>query len=175
MTIVLPKLRYVPSPNHSARTAPVNLIVWHDCEGSYAGSVNWFSQAQSGVSAHFVLKEDGTEVTQMVPYSGKAWHACDFNSRSIGLEMGGVAKRGFPDVEVKTAANVIAYLLHRFKLPCRFAAFGKGAGFCRHYDLGAEGGGHYDPVTDPKVWATFQAAVEAAYAAGAPVTWAGER
>lgn len=127
------------------------------------------------MSAHFVIKEDGREATQMVRYADTAWHVCSANPHSIGVEMGGIAKRGFPDVEVATAANVIAYLLHRNKLPCRFAAGGAGAGFCRHFDLGAAGGGHCDPVTDPKVWAGFVAKVEAAYALGAPASWAGER
>ena len=63
--IILPKLKFVQSPNFSNRSVPVDLIVVHDCEGSYAGSVSWFSQAQSQVSAHYVLKEDGSEATQM--------------------------------------------------------------------------------------------------------------
>ena len=176
MTVVLPKLKWVPSPNHYAGgNAPVRLVVWHDCEGSYAGSVSWFAQKQSEVSAHFVLKEDGTEATQCVAYADAAWHAKAFNRGSVALEMGGVAKRGFPDVEVQAAANIVAYLLHRFKLPCRWAEKGEGQGFCRHYDLGAAGGGHYDPVTDLAGWQRMAAKVEAAYKAGVPATWAGER
>ena len=174
---VLPKLKWVTSPNfHAGRNAPaVTQIVLHDCEGSYAGAVSWFSQRQSDVSSHFVLKEDGKEATQMVHYADTAWHACAANAHSIGVEMGGVAKRGYPDVEIAAATNVVAYLLHRFKLPCRFAEHGAGSGFCRHYDLGAAGGGHYDPVTDPKMWATYVAKIGAAYADRAPASWEGER
>ena len=175
--IALPKLRWNPSPNFDTGRGGhvITQIIWHDCEGSYAGAVNWFTQRQSEVSAHYVQKEDGTEVTQMVRDADKAWHACSANSHSIGYEMGGVAKRGYPDVEVATAARVIAYLLHKHKLPCRWAANGIGAGFCRHYDLGAMGGGHHDPVTDPKTWQTFVAQVVAAYKAGVPSAWTGEQ
>ena len=117
----LPRFKSVPSPNYSGRGATkVDLIVVHDCEGSYAGSVSWFAEERSQVSAHLVLKEDGTEATQMVGYSHKAWHVCDFNSRSIGIEMGGFEKRGFADAEWRNAANIVAYLLHRFKIPVRF-------------------------------------------------------
>jgi hypothetical protein len=165
MTLSLPTLKWVASPNVSDRSVPVDLIVIHDCEGSYAGAVSWFSQAKSQVSAHLVVREDGTEATQMVDFRRKAWHAMAFNSRSIGLEMGGMAARGFPDADWQTAANITAYLLRAYGLPCQWAHGGKGPGFTSHFDLGQAGGGHSDPTTDPKVWAGFVAKVQAAYAA----------
>lgn len=173
MSITLPPLKQVPSPNFSERSPPIiNLVVCHDCEGSYAGSVSWFAQRRSQVSAHIVLKEDGSEATQMVPFAKKAWHACNYNSRSIGVEIAGYAKPGFSADELNADANIVAWLLRKFGIPCQWA--GKGApkpGFCSHFDLGAAGGGHTDLTTDPVVWAAFQARVEAAYAAsaGAPL------
>lgn len=171
--LTLPPLRQVPSPNQSARASGViDLIVVHDCEGSYAGSINWFFNPASQVSAHLVLKEDGSEATQCVPFARKAWACCDFNSRSISVEMAGMAKVGYGENEWLAAAAIVAWLLHKYDIPCRWAEHGEGAGFCSHYDLGAAGGGHSDPTTDASVWAAFVARVERAYAEMAPGAWA---
>lgn len=173
--IALPRLRWVASPNYSGRTEPVRLIVAHDCEGSYSGAVSWFAQECSRVSAHYVLKEDGSEATQMVAEAHKAWHCCDFNSCSIGIEMGGFAERGFPEVEIDAMANVVAYLLHKHGLPPIWAKGGQGYGFCTHAELGRAGGGHKDFTVDPKAVAAFTAKVQAAHKAGVPASWPGER
>jgi N-acetyl-anhydromuramyl-L-alanine amidase AmpD len=160
--ITLPPLRWLESPNFSDRAqgVPLDLIVIHDTEGGYDSACAWFANGHSQVSAHIVLKEDGSEATQMVPYSKKAWHCMSFNSRSIGLEMAGFAKQGYGDHEWGVAARIVAFLLHKHKLPVHWARGGEGGGFCRHYDLGAAGGGHHDPTTDDHVWQQFVQRVE---------------
>lgn len=169
--IVLPKLHWVQSPNFSKRTAPVDLIVLHDTEGGYTGAISWFSQTKSQVSAHFVLREDGTEATQMVHLDDKAWHAKAFNSRSIGIEMAGFSSKGFAAVEWQAAANIVAWLLKEYNLPTRWAKGGQGSGFCSHYDLGAAGGGHRDPTTDAATWQRFVGNVAIVDTAQLPPTW----
>ncbi|MGB7972857.1 MAG: hypothetical protein WCF81_00615 [Roseiarcus sp.] len=57
--IYLPKLLWWPSPNFSARTDRVGLLVRHEFEGGYEPSVNWFLMKESQVSAHFVAKQHG--------------------------------------------------------------------------------------------------------------------
>ncbi len=162
----LPALKHVPSPNYSSRGgAAVRLFVVHDCEGSYAGSVGWFAQVRSQVSAHLVLRKDGLEATQCVPMDRKAWHACAANPYSDSLELEGFEKDGFGDGELDAAAAIVAWGLHRRSLPCRWAERGEGAGFCSHYDLGAAGGGHFDITTDRNVWLAFAARVTSAYEA----------
>jgi hypothetical protein len=171
--LTLPPLKYVTSPNFSDRSGHgIDLIVVHDCEGSYAGSINWFTKPESKVSAHLVLREDGGEVTQMVDFNKKAWHAVAFNSRSIGLEMAGFAAKGFDAREWQEAADIVAFLLHKFKIPCQWARGGQGPGFCSHFDLGQAGGGHRDPTTDGPTWAAFVEKVKASYALEAPADWA---
>ena len=164
--MILPELTWRASPNISARTAKIDQVIVHDCQASAASAVSWFSQERSRVSAHLVLAEAGTQVVQMVAFHDKAWHAMIANSRSIGLEMGGLAERGFPQVEWQAAANIVAYLCHRFGIPPVWCKGGHAPGFTSHYDLGKPGGGHSDPTTDPKVWAAFVARVEAASKAG---------
>jgi len=156
----LPPLAWRASPNFSSRHgARVDLVVVHSTEGSYAGSVAWFAQKASGVSAHFVLREDGLAATQMVHVADKAWHACAFNARAVGLECAGFAARGLGAAEWESAASIVAWLCHYLHVPAQWARGGVGPGFCRHYDLGQAGGGHFDPTTDESVWAHFIALV----------------
>jgi N-acetylmuramoyl-L-alanine amidase/Putative peptidoglycan binding domain len=177
MPVALPRLVQIPSPNVSSRRGGhIRLVVIHDTEGSYEGAVAWFAQSRSQVSAHLVMSEDGCEVTQMVPLSEKAWHACDFNSVSVGIEGAGVEARGFSDAWWRGMAAIVGWLLHRYGLPCRWAEAGDGEGFCSHHDLGASGGGHNDPCAVGSAdWARFLGLVETAYrefAAGPLPEWA---
>jgi peptidoglycan hydrolase-like protein with peptidoglycan-binding domain len=172
MTLALPRLNFTASPNYSSRGGQrVRLIVVHDCEGTYEGSISWFAQARSQVSAHIVLSEDGTQATQMVAWANKAWHACSFNPFSEGIEAAGFAAKGFSASEWDALAAIVAFRLHENGLPCRWAEKGIGEGFCSHYDLGAAGGGHKDPTTDQGVWDAFVARVAAAYVAPQPDVW----
>jgi N-acetyl-anhydromuramyl-L-alanine amidase AmpD len=60
-------------PNFSSRHgARVDLLVLHDCEGGYEGSIQWFELSGSSVSAHYVVREDGCEATQMVDLADNA-------------------------------------------------------------------------------------------------------
>ena len=165
--VTMPTLKFVQSPNYSQRDGEtIRLVVVHDCEGGYAGSVAWFAQTRSQVSAHFVMREDGGEVTQMVDMNKKAWHCCSYNSCSIGIEGAGVAAHGFSDAWWTTMANMVAWLCHRYAIYPRWAQGGEGAGFASHHDLGAMGGGHTDvgPVGSPE-WMRFIGLVNDAYAA----------
>ena len=69
---------YRPSPNNSARPSGASgdptFVVIHTCEGSYSGCWSWLKNSSSGVSAHYVVNPDGSEVTQLVRDHRKAWH-----------------------------------------------------------------------------------------------------
>ena len=87
-----PSIIWDPSPNYSSgRTATIDSIVIHTTEGSYAGSVSWLKNPSAGASAHYVIKEDGSEIKQLVANSNRAWHATYYNNRSIGIECAGYA------------------------------------------------------------------------------------
>lgn len=173
MTLILPPLRQIPSPNYSSRGgARISKIIAHDCEGSEDGSISWFSQSRSQVSAHLVLSADGARATQMVTFANKAWHVCNYNSTTIGVEMAGYAAKGFDAPEWQAAANIFAFLLHKFSLPPVWARGGVGDGFCSHHDLGVVGGGHSDPCeVGSQVWMNFVALVGAAYLQTMPTGW----
>lgn len=169
--MILPALKTQWSPNHKARNTRLDLLVLHDCQGGYSGSINTFlvpeSKTKNPVSAHLVLKEDGSEATQMVKFSEEAWHARSFNARSIGLEMAGFAEKGYGETEWQAAANILAYLAFRFNIPVVAVKPDHNghvaSGICRHFDLGRAGGNHTDPTTDNTIWNGFMQRVEKAY------------
>jgi N-acetyl-anhydromuramyl-L-alanine amidase AmpD len=161
MTDFLPALLWRPSPNFSSRHGTrVDLIVLHDCEGGYEGSIRWFEMSQSQVSTHYVVREDGAQAMQMVDLADNAWHACAFNRRSVGVEMGGFASRGFAAALLATTARMFAYLCHHLQIPVRHARAGVGPGIASHSDLGAAGGGHHDPSDEPVFMERFVSMVD---------------
>lgn len=174
--ITLPKLIWNPSPNFErGRNKDVRLIVIHDEEGTYEGSTNVFlhSQRPHRVSSHFAIKADGTEAMQYVDVADTAWHVANYNDVAVGIEMPGFEKIGFSTVEWQTMANVCGFLLDYFDLTFTWAKNGVGQGFCRHFDLGREGGGHTDPTEDLSIWGKFEQLVLATQASDFPQTWDG--
>jgi N-acetylmuramoyl-L-alanine amidase len=69
-------VEWTASPHHSERRAEqVTAIIYHyTAGGSLRGTVKWFQNADSKVSAHYVIGKDGT-VVQMVALDRAAWHA----------------------------------------------------------------------------------------------------
>ncbi len=171
--ITLPTYAWTVSPNYSSRGGQrVRLITVHDCEGSYAGSISWFAQARSQVSAHVVLSEDGSSATQMVAWQNKAWHACFVNSISEGIEAAGYSAKGLGAPEWQALANLTAWRMRVNRIPCqRATAQNAWTGWAQHVDLGVAGGGHHDVTSDPAVTAAFAVMVANAYAQDVPASW----
>lgn len=88
-----------PSPNSSGRTLDPSMVIVHTCEGSYSGCWSWLTNSSSGVSAHYVVNSDGTEVSQLVGEDRKAWHIgatydCDLND-GVACEQNGGSTNNF--------------------------------------------------------------------------------
>jgi len=60
-------------------------------DGGYAGTINYWSTTQGETSAHYIVKIDGSEITQMVRDKDIAYHAGNwpYNQHSIGIEIAG--------------------------------------------------------------------------------------
>jgi hypothetical protein len=124
-----------PSPNTSSRPSgtagQVQAVVIHTCEGSYSGCWSWLVNGSSGVSAHYVVNTDGSEVSQLVREETKAWHAgatydctrngnqmCSLSGRSsndftVGIEHAGYASQtswssGLISKSVQLVADITA-------------------------------------------------------------------
>lgn len=117
---------YVASPHMGGGFTPRFLVLHYTAGSSAAGTISWFKNPASKVSAHLVIARDGT-VTQMVPFDREAWHAgrsswgtlSGLNHYSIGIELdnagvlirsGGkwvspLSRRSYPDREVTLAPH----------------------------------------------------------------------
>jgi N-acetylmuramoyl-L-alanine amidase len=121
----LPTLLLRPSPNFSSRRGTrVDLLMLHDCEGGYEGPVRWFELSRSSVSAHYVVRKDGGEATQVVDLADNAWHACTFNRRSVGVEMGGFVSRGFDGLcwQLARVCSPFCAIIYKFQSDMRARA-----------------------------------------------------
>ncbi|AKI99524.1 transglycosylase-like protein with SLT domain [Archangium gephyra] len=116
-----------PSPNYNSRPAgtDVSMIVIHTCEGSYSSCWSWLTNTASGVSAHYVVNESGSEISQLVLESNRGWHVgasydCSLNGSvmcglngssvnnfSVGIEHGGSASQtSFPAGQIDASAKL---------------------------------------------------------------------
>ncbi|MBZ4395387.1 MULTISPECIES: N-acetylmuramoyl-L-alanine amidase [unclassified Myxococcus] len=115
------------SPNYNARPSGTNvsMIIIHTCEGGYSGCWGWLTNSAAGVSAHYVVNESGSEISQLVRESNRAWHVgasydCNLNGKvdcglqgtsvnhfSVGIEHGGFASQSsFPAGQIDASAKL---------------------------------------------------------------------
>ncbi len=108
-----------PAENREPRrdgAKPSLLILHYTGMSSAAKAIDWLGCAESGVSCHYVIDEDG-RVTQLVPEGLRAWHAGasywrgerDINSHSIGIEIQNPGHQyGYPDFPAAQMRSVVA-------------------------------------------------------------------
>ena len=117
------------------------------------------------MSAHVLTEHD--RAVQLVPWDVKAWTCEAFNSASYNLEVDDNAWNGTDEVAWRKAARLVAFICHKTGIPAVWTKRPThAAGVCRHYDLGAAGGGHTDPTTSSTLWQRFMRDVHRELAAG---------
>jgi N-acetylmuramoyl-L-alanine amidase len=111
-------LAIVPAVNVEDRRdgrKPDILLLHYTGMRNAAKAVEWLARAESKVSCHYVIDNDG-RITQMVPEAKRAWHAgvscwhrdTDMNSASIGIEIHNPGHdMGYPDFPKAQVASVI--------------------------------------------------------------------
>jgi hypothetical protein len=153
------------SPNQSARVHgddSVRLVVCHTPEGGYEGTVAFILRESAKVSYHELIKKDGTEITRLVPWKRKAWHAGALNSLSDGISIEGHASHfDLGDKGVFVMAEEVARRLIARGLQPNWTTDPAKGGFCRHGDLQAD---RTDPTPDMAEWRLFAGMVKEAYA-----------
>ena len=116
-----------PSPNYNSRPTgtDISMIIIHTCEGSYSSCWSWLTNSSSGVSAHYVVNESGSEISQLVLEANRGWHIgasydCSLNGSvlcglngtsvnnfSVGIEHGGYASQtSFPATQIEASAKL---------------------------------------------------------------------
>jgi hypothetical protein len=135
-----------PSPNYNSRPIGVRMVVIHTCESGYSGCWSWLTNTSSGVSAHYVVREDGAEISQLVRDASRAWHigatyqcgnnggvACELNGRSsndftLGIEHGGYASQTtWPASQIDASARLLCDMSRDHRIPLdRYHVVGHG-------------------------------------------------
>ncbi len=118
-----------PSPNWNERDQPVSMVVLHYTGMESAeGALERLCNPEAGVSAHYVIDEDGT-VTQLVDEAHRAWHAgksfwrgvSDVNAASIGIELVNPGHefgyRPFPEAQMEALLPLLHAIVKRYKMP----------------------------------------------------------
>ena len=95
---------------------------------SAAAAIDRLCDPEAGVSAHYVIDEDGT-VTQLVDEAHRAWHAgksfwrgvTDVNGASVGIELVNPGHqfgyRPFPDAQMEALLPLLHAIVKRYKMP----------------------------------------------------------
>jgi hypothetical protein len=163
---VLPPLKQHPSPNQSSRVyhALPTQVYLHTTQGGYAAGVSWLSNPAAQASAHIVLREDGNEATQLVPYKRKAWTETVGNDAGLSIEMAGFMD-ATKEPQWHSAARITAFWCAKFNIPPVWAMLHGGPtarGILRHKDLlglGEPPSTHTDPISrvygDAPSWIWF--------------------
>lgn len=125
--------RYVAAANREPRRngrAVDMLLLHYTGMNSATAACDLLCSAESGVSCHYLVDEDGT-ITQMVGEEERAWHAgvsswqgeTDTNSRSIGIEIHNpghtIGYRDFPDGQMRSVVALCRDILSRHAIAPR--------------------------------------------------------
>ncbi|MDP6785494.1 MAG: N-acetylmuramoyl-L-alanine amidase [Rhodospirillales bacterium] len=123
----------MPSPNFDARPAgcPIDMLVIHYTGmRSAEAALARLGDAEAGVSAHYVIDEDGS-VIGLVEEGRRAWHAGrgwwrgeeDINARSVGVELVNPGHefgyRPFPEAQMSALENLAQGILARHPIARR--------------------------------------------------------
>jgi hypothetical protein len=99
---------------------PVDLIVIHDTEVTFAEATRIFQDPARQVSANYIVSARG-QIAQMVLEKDIAWHAgnWDYNTRAIGIEHEGDAYTpgSYTKAEYQASAQLAASICSRWGVP----------------------------------------------------------
>ncbi|MGW0807799.1 N-acetylmuramoyl-L-alanine amidase [Nonomuraea sp. NPDC002799] len=111
------------SGNYAVSSRPtsdtIDRIVIHVTQGSYAGTISWFQNAAANVSSHYVVRSSDGAITQMVREKDRAFHAGDYNRRSVGIEHEGFVNNAswFTDAMYRSSAALTRNIADRYGIP----------------------------------------------------------
>lgn len=102
-------------------TYPIQYIIVHVTQGSYAGAISWFKSARARVSAHYTIRSRDGQITQSLSDMNVGWHAGNswYNNRSIGIEHEGFVSnpRWFTDAMYRSSATLTRHLCDKYGIP----------------------------------------------------------
>ena len=117
-------IRISYSPNYTPRRKrTIDTVVIHDTEGTGTSAENTFTNPASGVSAHYLIMENG-EIVQFVDEKDTAWHAGksfwkgkrNINPNSIGIELAGYAGKAYAESQYRSLHQLLKPMLVHYRL-----------------------------------------------------------
>ncbi|MFB6677963.1 N-acetylmuramoyl-L-alanine amidase [Streptomyces sp. NPDC056390] len=100
---------------------PLNYVIIHVTQETYADALAIFRNPAKKVSAHYVIRSSDGHIAQCVRERNIAWHAgnWDYNTRSIGIEHEGWVDRPeyFTDALYQSSANLTAAICAKYGIP----------------------------------------------------------
>jgi N-acetyl-anhydromuramyl-L-alanine amidase AmpD len=107
------------------RDYPINYIVIHTTQGTYASAINWFHMdhgTAGPTSAHYVIRSRDGEITQTVREKDVAYHAGNwtYNTQSIGIEHEGWINdphTWYTDAMYKASARLTRTIARKYGIP----------------------------------------------------------
>lgn len=157
---------WMPSPNKSSRGGSgVRLVVIHTAEGarSFRDLGGFFANASAQASSHVGIDDERGTIGEYVRRADKAWTQANYNPQCVSVELCAAPISSSYPCGANWSADewnrhdgMLANLADWIREECAFyglpieklssgAAQGSGRGVCGHNDLGAGGGGHWDP------------------------------
>jgi N-acetylmuramoyl-L-alanine amidase len=98
--------RILPCNWSAGSSEPNRLDITHVMQGSLWGTDSWFHNRAAQASSHFGVGYDGT-ILQWVDCNQMAWHACNANGHSIGVETEGLSGQPFTDRQIRALAAIM--------------------------------------------------------------------
>ncbi|MFG2491995.1 N-acetylmuramoyl-L-alanine amidase [Streptomyces caniferus] len=122
-----PPHRWIPaSPSNFTAASrptkyPVELVVVHVTQETYADTLKLFQDPKHKAAAHYVVRSADGALAQCVREHDVAWHAgnWDYNTRSIGIEHEGWIDdpTWFTDPLYQRSARLTAAICDRYRIP----------------------------------------------------------
>lgn len=109
------------SPASRPSSSRIDKIVVHITQGSWTSAINWFGDARSGVSAHYVVRSSDGFIGQCVEEKDISYHAGNFpvNQTAIGIEHEGYGNNPnwLTGALYDSSARLSAYLVDKYDIP----------------------------------------------------------
>ncbi|MBL8047832.1 MAG: N-acetylmuramoyl-L-alanine amidase [Chthonomonas sp.] len=109
------------STSNRPSTYPITHVVIHIMEGTYSGSISWFQNPSSNVSAHYMVRSSDGQITQMVREKDIAWHAgvTFYNQQAVGIEheATSTSTSWYTDNLYWASARLTRYLTAKYNIP----------------------------------------------------------
>jgi N-acetyl-anhydromuramyl-L-alanine amidase AmpD len=120
MMIDLNTIPFEPSPNCRLGHGEYKYLIIHSMQGYFKGTISWFKNPKSVVSAHYLISQQGN-IMQMVHEKDTAYHCYMVNRNSLGIELedlreGETNPKWVSDAMLYKAAELAAALCVKYNI-----------------------------------------------------------